>query len=136
MTDYNRPLEQILNYYQKFVKPAFEEFCLPTKKYADVIIPRGVENLVAINLIVQHINDYLNMSLQNNPNLNNSATDYDSTDSESRTSKPVDEKTQPVITNPLSVSVASHQSSGSSLHSQLSSPGGTPSKRSNEKRPH
>ncbi len=46
--------------YQKFVKPAFEEFCLPTKKYADVIIPRGAENNVAINLIVQHINDYLN----------------------------------------------------------------------------
>lgn len=49
-------------YYQSYVKPAFEEFCLPTKKYADVIIPRGAENYVAINLIVQHINDYLNAS--------------------------------------------------------------------------
>ncbi len=28
---------------------------LQTKKYADVIIPRGADNLVAINLIVQHI---------------------------------------------------------------------------------
>lgn len=27
-----------------FVKPAFEEFCLPTKKFADVIIPRGADN--------------------------------------------------------------------------------------------
>lgn len=62
MEDYKRPLEHILNYYQNYVKPAFEEFCLPTKKYADVIIPRGAENSVAINLIVQHINDYLNMS--------------------------------------------------------------------------
>jgi uridine kinase len=62
MNDYNRPLDHILNYYQKYVKPAFEEFCLPTKKYADVIIPRGAENSVAINLIVQHINDYLNSS--------------------------------------------------------------------------
>ena len=62
MKEFNRPLEQILNYYQKFVKPAFEEFCLPTKKYADVIIPRGSENTVAINLIVQHLNDYLNSS--------------------------------------------------------------------------
>ena len=60
MNDYGRQLEHILSYYQKFVKPAFEEFCLPTKKYADVIIPRGAENSVAINLIVQHINDYLN----------------------------------------------------------------------------
>ncbi|KAF5920991.1 hypothetical protein HPG69_014680 [Diceros bicornis minor] len=31
-----------------------------TKKYADVIIPRGVDNMVAINLIVQHIQDILN----------------------------------------------------------------------------
>ncbi|XP_037023264.2 uridine-cytidine kinase 2 isoform X1 [Artibeus jamaicensis] len=55
-----RELEQILTQYITFVKPAFEEFCLPTKKYADVIIPRGVDNLVAINLIVQHIQDILN----------------------------------------------------------------------------
>jgi len=39
-----RPLEIVLNQYDKFVKPAFEEFCLPTKKYADLIIPRGAEN--------------------------------------------------------------------------------------------
>ncbi len=63
MTDYNRDLEHILNYYVKFVKPGFEEFCLPTKKYADVIIPRGAENIVAINLIVQHIDDLLNNPL-------------------------------------------------------------------------
>ncbi|XP_025769269.1 uridine-cytidine kinase 1 [Puma concolor] len=54
-----RDLEQILTQYTTFVKPAFEEFCLPTKKYADVIIPRGVDNMVAINLIVQHIQDIL-----------------------------------------------------------------------------
>ncbi|KAJ6661394.1 hypothetical protein lerEdw1_015022 [Lerista edwardsae] len=58
-----RDLEQILSQYITFVKPAFEEFCLPTKKYADVIIPRGVDNLVAINLIVQHIQDILNGGL-------------------------------------------------------------------------
>ncbi|XP_065734870.1 uridine-cytidine kinase 1 isoform X4 [Phocoena phocoena] len=54
-----RELEQILTQYTTFVKPAFEEFCLPTKKYADVIIPRGVDNMVAISLIVQHIQDIL-----------------------------------------------------------------------------
>ena len=41
--------------YAKFVKPAFDDFVLPSKKYADVIIPRGGENHVAIDLIVQHI---------------------------------------------------------------------------------
>ncbi|XP_068740042.1 uridine-cytidine kinase 2-like [Montipora capricornis] len=55
-----RDLEQVLATYSNFVKPAFEEFCLPTKKYADVIIPRGSENTVAIGLIVQHIKDILN----------------------------------------------------------------------------
>ncbi|ODM98440.1 putative uridine-cytidine kinase [Orchesella cincta] len=54
-----RDLDTVLNQYMKFVKPAFEEFCLPTKKFADVIIPRGADNTVAISLIVQHIKDLL-----------------------------------------------------------------------------
>ena len=37
------------------VQPAFEEFCFPTKKWADVIVPRGAENTVALNLIQQYI---------------------------------------------------------------------------------
>uniref|UniRef100_A0A803TKP2 Phosphoribulokinase/uridine kinase domain-containing protein n=1 Tax=Anolis carolinensis TaxID=28377 RepID=A0A803TKP2_ANOCA len=63
ISERGRDLEQVLSQYITFVKPAFEEFCLPTKKYADVIIPRGVDNLVAINLIVQHIQDILNGGL-------------------------------------------------------------------------
>ncbi|MBA0570036.1 hypothetical protein Golob_003724 [Gossypium lobatum] len=39
----------------KVCKPAFDGFVLPSKKYADVIIPRGGENHVAIALIVQHL---------------------------------------------------------------------------------
>ncbi|RCN52858.1 putative uridine kinase [Ancylostoma caninum] len=54
-----RPLAIVLAQYTKKVKPAFEEFCLPTKKWADVIIPRGGENDVAIDLLVQHIQDLL-----------------------------------------------------------------------------
>ncbi|KAH0557219.1 uridine-cytidine kinase-like isoform X2 [Cotesia glomerata] len=54
-----RDLDYVLNQYMNFVKPAFEEFCLPTKKFADVIIPRGADNTVAIDLIVQHIRDLL-----------------------------------------------------------------------------
>lgn len=45
----------LLMQYSKFVKPAFDDFILPTKKYADIIIPRGGDNHVAIDLIVQHI---------------------------------------------------------------------------------
>ncbi|KAG6402914.1 hypothetical protein SASPL_135128 [Salvia splendens] len=44
-----------INSYAKFVKPAFDDFVLPSKKYADVIIPRGGDNHVAVDLIVQHL---------------------------------------------------------------------------------
>ncbi|CAL1286893.1 unnamed protein product [Larinioides sclopetarius] len=54
-----RDLDQILTQYTTYVKPAFEDFCLPTKKYADVIIPRGADNEVAICIIVQTIQDRL-----------------------------------------------------------------------------
>ncbi|CAN0879428.1 Uridine kinase-like protein 4 [Linum grandiflorum] len=50
-----RDISTILDQYSKFVKPAFDDFILPTKKYADIIIPRGGDNHVAIDLIVQHI---------------------------------------------------------------------------------
>ncbi|KAF2305953.1 hypothetical protein GH714_009134 [Hevea brasiliensis] len=50
-----RDINSVLEQYAKFVKPAFDDFVLPSKKYADVIIPRGGENHVAIDLIVQHI---------------------------------------------------------------------------------
>ncbi|KAI4350613.1 hypothetical protein L6164_005057 [Bauhinia variegata] len=50
-----RSIQNVLDQYTKSVKPSFEEFVLPTKKYADIIIPRGGDNDVAIDLIVQHI---------------------------------------------------------------------------------
>ncbi|KAA8523522.1 hypothetical protein F0562_009945 [Nyssa sinensis] len=50
-----RDIDTVLDQYSNFVKPAFDDFILPTKKYADIIIPRGGDNHVAIDLIVQHI---------------------------------------------------------------------------------
>jgi uridine kinase len=60
MKQFGRNLEYVLTGYTNYVKPSFEDFCLPTKKYADVIIPRGADNHVAVDLIVQHIRDFLN----------------------------------------------------------------------------
>lgn len=54
-----RTIDTVLFQYTEFVKPAFEDFCLPTKKYVDIILPRGKENIVAINLISQHVHDLL-----------------------------------------------------------------------------
>ena len=42
-------------HYSRFVKPSYDEYCAPTKKYADIVVPRGAENDVAINLIICHI---------------------------------------------------------------------------------
>ncbi|KAJ7562561.1 hypothetical protein O6H91_03G074400 [Diphasiastrum complanatum] len=50
-----RDVNSVIEQYAKFVKPAFDDFILPSKKYADVIIPRGGDNCVAIDLIVQHL---------------------------------------------------------------------------------
>ena len=44
-----RDLDQVLNQYMMFVKPAFEEFCSPTKKFADVSCNIYLQPLV-INL--------------------------------------------------------------------------------------
>ena len=39
----------------RWVKPNFEKYVEPQRKVADIIIPRGIENKVAINMVVQHI---------------------------------------------------------------------------------
>jgi len=62
-----RDLDYVLNQYMNFVKPVFEEFCLPTKKFADVIIPRGADNTVAIDLIVHHIWDIMHLKNLTSP---------------------------------------------------------------------
>jgi len=59
-----RELTGILYQYETFVKPAFDSFILPSKRFADVIIPRGSDNIVAINLLVHHIRTSLHEMLQ------------------------------------------------------------------------
>ena len=57
-----RTVELVLERYDKTVKPMHLQFIEPTKKYADIIMPQGGNNLVAIDvlttLIKQHL--YLN----------------------------------------------------------------------------
>jgi len=50
-----RAVEDILEQYVKTVKPSFDDYIFPTKRYADLIVPRGGDNYVAINLLVQHV---------------------------------------------------------------------------------
>ena len=50
-----RPLEEILDQYLSTVQPMHLQFVEPSKRYADVIVPRGGHNRVAIEMIVAKI---------------------------------------------------------------------------------
>jgi uridine kinase len=50
-----RPLEEVLEQYLSTVQPMHLQFVEPSKRYADIIMPRGGHNTVAINLIIATI---------------------------------------------------------------------------------
>lgn len=54
-----RSLESVVNQYLTTVKPMHELFVEPSKKYADVIIPTGGQNLVALDMLVNRIETHL-----------------------------------------------------------------------------
>ncbi|KAL1932767.1 hypothetical protein VTP01DRAFT_8445 [Rhizomucor pusillus] len=52
-------IKQVLAEYVEFVKPMFDDFIWPTKKFADIIIPRGVANTAALQVLGNHLEDHL-----------------------------------------------------------------------------
>ncbi len=50
-----RTVENVLDRYHKTVKPMHEQFIEPSKKYADLIVPEGGNNTVAIDILVSII---------------------------------------------------------------------------------
>ena len=54
-----RSFQQVLQHYDKFVKPMHLQFIEPTKRYADIIIPQGGQNHVAIDVLASRIKMYL-----------------------------------------------------------------------------
>ncbi len=46
-----RSLDNVLSQYERFVRPMHLEFVEPTKRYADIIIPHGGENTVALDMV-------------------------------------------------------------------------------------
>ncbi len=54
-----RTVESITNQYLTTVKPMHDQFIEPTKQYADVIIPQGKSNTVAIDLLKTKINSII-----------------------------------------------------------------------------
>lgn len=60
ITERGRNVDQVLNRYEKTVRPSHLQFIEPTKRYADIIIPQGGKNQIAISIVTNHINQTLN----------------------------------------------------------------------------
>ncbi|WP_028022768.1 uridine kinase [Enterovibrio calviensis] len=50
-----RTMESVLQQYQNTVRPMFMQFIEPSKQYADIIVPRGGKNRIAIDVLKAHI---------------------------------------------------------------------------------
>jgi uridine kinase len=50
-----RTVEDVLAQYNRFVKTSYDEFIKPVMKYADIIIPHGRSNTVAIDFVVENL---------------------------------------------------------------------------------
>lgn len=59
ITKRGRELEEVLKQYEHFVRPMHLEFVEPSKRYADIIIPRGGENRVALEMVLALIQEKL-----------------------------------------------------------------------------
>ena len=54
-----RSIESVLTQYFWTVKPMHDEFVEPSKRYADIIIPEGGFNSVAVSMLIHNINSLI-----------------------------------------------------------------------------
>ncbi|HMB53244.1 MAG TPA: uridine kinase [Thermoanaerobaculia bacterium] len=54
-----RAVEDVMRQYEESVRPMHLEFVEPSKRWADVIIPEGGENLVALEMVVARVEKVL-----------------------------------------------------------------------------
>ena len=59
MKERGRSLDSVINQYLDTVKPMYHQFIEPTKRYADIIIPEGGANNVAIDMLKTKISSIL-----------------------------------------------------------------------------
>jgi uridine kinase len=55
LNERGRSIDSVVAQYTNVVRPMHLQFCEPTKRYADIIVPEGGENFVAIDLLVTKI---------------------------------------------------------------------------------
>jgi uridine kinase len=58
-----RSFQQVLEHYDSFVKPMHLQFIEPTKRYADIIVPQGGQNKVAIDILSSRIKTHINFDV-------------------------------------------------------------------------
>ena len=54
-----RTLESVLSQYQQTVKPMYERYVEPSKKYAHILVPEGGKNAVALELLMNLIEKHI-----------------------------------------------------------------------------
>ncbi|MCD7859191.1 MAG: uridine kinase [Firmicutes bacterium] len=54
-----RTIESVIEQYHATVKPMHEKYVEPTKRYADIIVPEGGKNKIALGLIMEHIHSHI-----------------------------------------------------------------------------
>ena len=59
MRDRGRSLESVIDQYLTTVKPMHEQFVEPSKRYADLIIPEGGHNQVAMRMVVSRVRAHI-----------------------------------------------------------------------------
>jgi len=55
MKERGRSVESVIEQYLEFVRPMHLEFVEPSKRWADLIVPTGVENERAMEVLIHHI---------------------------------------------------------------------------------
>ena len=65
-----RTPEAVINRYQDVLKPMHCQYIEPSKRYADLIIPQGGSNIVAINLLTDYIESRLRRACPAPPHVN------------------------------------------------------------------
>ncbi len=55
MEERGRSMESVVEQYNATVRPMFLQFIEPSKRYADIIVPRGGKNRIAINMLKAQI---------------------------------------------------------------------------------
>ena len=58
--DRGRSLENVISQYLTTVKPMHEQFVEPSKRNADIIIPQGGHNTVALEMVIKRIESHIN----------------------------------------------------------------------------